>query len=89
MVKRSFANTFEPCEIALDSVNFKKDTRPLGGYCSSTKCNPKRFGDYGENMVLKTTNRSLDFCPDCKSALFWARVDKNISKNSVRRKKET
>jgi hypothetical protein len=45
-------------------------TKKPYGYCSGRKCelNSKAVTRKG---VLKTTDKSLDRCPDCGTALYW------------------
>jgi hypothetical protein len=53
---------------------------PLRALCFSDKCSNRKGNNQKPSAtggVEKRVSRSQDFCPDCASALYWTREDRN------------
>jgi len=75
--------------VDLDEMLFTKpapkEKGDLYAYCNSFLCNKSDNGSAFAYGTVKEVKRSVTFCPDCGSALFWSRSDGRSDKRTKNR----
>jgi len=61
----------------------KNLVKVINAYCNSERCAGQSI-NFG---VIKNVPRGTDWCPDCKSAIFWGDAPKNGKSEGSRRNK--